>query len=206
MRQGLRRRPSRATFPVSRKPPVVMRMGGASTVSTQCRFRQFRQFERARSKPRTTCRVTSGGGGATLRGGGWSRAAVTESNRPEGSSVMTLKRRAPIPMLACTLCTLLLAGPSRAGLYNVTDLGSLGGVQGSGAYAFSDGVAVGYSFVQVTESVHAMINDHGTVLDLGTLGGSQSLARAVNVWRSEEHTSELQSHSFISYAVFCLKK
>src|ERR1051326_4985060 len=25
-------------------------------------------------------------------------------------------------------------------------------------------------------------------------------------WRSEEHTSELQSHSFISYAVFCLQK
>ena len=35
--------------------------------------------------------------------------------------------------------------------------------------------------------------------------------RAVQVWqwiwqRSEEHTSELQSHSRISYAVFCLKK
>ena len=27
-----------------------------------------------------------------------------------------------------------------------------------------------------------------------------------NLLRSEEHTSELQSHSFISYAVFCLKK
>ena len=27
-----------------------------------------------------------------------------------------------------------------------------------------------------------------------------------SLWRSEEHTSELQSHSFISYAVFCLKK
>ena len=27
-----------------------------------------------------------------------------------------------------------------------------------------------------------------------------------NTFRSEEHTSELQSHSFISYAVFCLKK
>src|ERR1051326_2347656 len=26
------------------------------------------------------------------------------------------------------------------------------------------------------------------------------------IQRSEEHTSELQSHSFISYAVFCLKK
>ena len=28
----------------------------------------------------------------------------------------------------------------------------------------------------------------------------------IPVERSEEHTSELQSHSFISYAVFCLKK
>ena len=27
-----------------------------------------------------------------------------------------------------------------------------------------------------------------------------------NGQRSEEHTSELQSHSFISYAVFCSKK
>ena len=31
--------------------------------------------------------------------------------------------------------------------------------------------------------------------------------RIINtLFRSEEHTSELQSHSFISYAVFCLKK
>src|ERR1051326_3988155 len=30
--------------------------------------------------------------------------------------------------------------------------------------------------------------------------------KASGEWRSEEHTSELQSHSFISYAVFCLKK
>src|ERR1051326_4142958 len=29
---------------------------------------------------------------------------------------------------------------------------------------------------------------------------------SVSDHRSEEHTSELQSHSFISYAVFCLKK
>ena len=34
--------------------------------------------------------------------------------------------------------------------------------------------------------------------DVVVLGGVQR--------RSEEHTSELQSHSFISYAVFCLKK
>src|ERR1051326_1415110 len=33
-----------------------------------------------------------------------------------------------------------------------------------------------------------------------------ALNRRMMVTRSEEHTSELQSHSFISYAVFCLKK
>src|ERR1051326_1502993 len=34
----------------------------------------------------------------------------------------------------------------------------------------------------------------------------QELSRLPDIYRSEEHTSELQSHSFISYAVFCLKK
>ena len=45
------------------------------------------------------------------------------------------------------------------------------------------------------------------------LNGSALTTTANNPWqrsgtfvRSEEHTSELQSHSFISYAVFCLKK
>src|ERR1051326_7380826 len=33
-----------------------------------------------------------------------------------------------------------------------------------------------------------------------------SSSRLCGDLRSEEHTSELQSHSFISYAVFCLKK
>ena len=36
------------------------------------------------------------------------------------------------------------------------------------------------------------------------LGTGGAIKKAIN--RSEEHTSELQSHSFISYAVFCLKK
>ena len=36
---------------------------------------------------------------------------------------------------------------------------------------------------------------------------SITVKRPINLRdRSEEHTSELQSHSFISYAVFCLKK
>ena len=34
----------------------------------------------------------------------------------------------------------------------------------------------------------------------------RSEAAELAIKRSEEHTSELQSHSFISYAVFCLKK
>ena len=40
---------------------------------------------------------------------------------------------------------------------------------------------------------------------MGT-GVAQGDDRAPEAARSEEHTSELQSHSFISYAVFCLKK
>ena len=32
------------------------------------------------------------------------------------------------------------------------------------------------------------------------------ISQRKKMYRSEEHTSELQSHSFISYAVFCLKK
>ena len=37
-------------------------------------------------------------------------------------------------------------------------------------------------------------------------GGEQPKRMTIFLKRSEEHTSELQSHSFISYAVFCLKK
>src|SRR3546814_4681578 len=40
----------------------------------------------------------------------------------------------------------------------------------------------------------------------GGAGGSAAFEAAVDVGRSEEHTSELQSLMRISYAVFCLKK
>ncbi len=48
-------------------------------------------------------------------------------------------------------------------------------------------------------------------IDLSVLAATRKISRSSdlntgNVKRSEEHTSELQSHSFISYAVFCLKK
>ena len=46
------------------------------------------------------------------------------------------------------------------------------------------------------------------VIIAGAFGSYIDVTSAVTigVLRSEEHTSELQSHSFISYAVFCLKK
>jgi probable HAF family extracellular repeat protein len=90
-------------------------------------------------------------------------------------------RLARCSALAAAVSLLLLANGARAALYTLTDLGSLGGAKGSGAYALNgSGVAAGYSFVQGSTFVHAMLNDHGSVLDLGTLGGTQSLARAVN--------------------------
>src|ERR1051326_4928289 len=50
----------------------------------------------------------------------------------------------------------------------------------------------------------AKARSRGTFPSLGR--SSQPLTpAALSTDRSEEHTSELQSHSFISYAVFCLK-
>src|SRR3546814_6526154 len=41
---------------------------------------------------------------------------------------------------------------------------------------------------------------------LSRCGAAAADAVATSIWRSEEHTSELQSLMRISYAVFCLKK
>ena len=50
-------------------------------------------------------------------------------------------------------------------------------------------------------------NTSPTNLNSGDLRKTaQANLQGINKTRSEEHTSELQSHSFISYAVFCLKK
>src|SRR3546814_9558762 len=44
-------------------------------------------------------------------------------------------------------------------------------------------------------------------LDAGRFGiQNVAMRRRESLWRSEEHTSELQSLMRISYAVFCLKK
>src|ERR1051326_9159818 len=55
------------------------------------------------------------------------------------------------------------------------------------------------TFTDVAEQLGISdLNHAGTGVSMGSVWGDYD--------RSEEHTSELQSHSFISYAVFCLKK
>src|SRR3546814_10635644 len=48
--------------------------------------------------------------------------------------------------------------------------------------------------------------DRGTSFRYTVIAMRASIARPVLTFRSEEHTSELQSLMRISYAVFCLKK
>ena len=80
------------------------------------------------------------------------------------------------------LGALLVSTPLPAAeLYSVSDLGTLGNPLGSGATSRNGtGDAVGYAFVAGSPYVHATLNRHGAVTDLGTLGGTQSFARAIN--------------------------
>ena len=56
--------------------------------------------------------------------------------------------------------------------------------------------------------VHSLFVEYGDTLILPDMvwGNYKKVFYNAKFDRSEEHTSELQSHSFISYAVFCLKK
>lgn len=86
-----------------------------------------------------------------------------------------------IPWLTLVGALLAATPLGAAELYSVGDLGSLGNPRGSGASALNGaGDAVGYAFVAGSSYVHATLNRRGTLIDLGTLGGTQSLARAVN--------------------------
>ena len=49
------------------------------------------------------------------------------------------------------------------------------------------------------EQIHLQLSE-------SIVGVGESIWFQANITRSEEHTSELQSQSTISYAVFCLKK
>src|SRR3546814_1383398 len=70
-----------------------------------------------------------------------------------------------------------------------------------------DQQGVGVHVLQLTlglrESGGKTVEEGG---DIGFFHGPTCCAGSVAGWRSEEHTSELQSLMRISYAVFCLKK
>src|SRR3546814_1998113 len=58
---------------------------------------------------------------------------------------------------------------------------------------------------RITGSLHMTIQTAVLIETLTALGAEVRWA-SCNIFRSEEHTSELQSLMRISYAVFCLKK
>src|SRR3546814_1868113 len=68
-------------------------------------------------------------------------------------------------------------------------------------------VASGISRPRHCQQLHGFAHARNIVWRLG-IDSSAGVGRATRLWsfRSEEHTSELQSLMRISYAVFCLKK
>jgi probable HAF family extracellular repeat protein len=81
------------------------------------------------------------------------------------------------------------------GPYIVTDLGTLGSVQSAQAYDINDsGQVVGYA------GNHAFVWQNGVLIDLGTLGGNGSIARAINTFGQIAGQSTLASSS-TSHAV-----
>ena len=60
------------------------------------------------------------------------------------------------------------------------------------------------------EDIKGILENSSEKIDIEYIDRWAAKRGTSGIWkkikRSEEHTSELQSHSFISYAVFCLKK
>ena len=87
----------------------------------------------------------------------------------------------------------------------------------SNAEILCDELQVSFKEIDIAETVHSHFRDIGqdeSVLDV-TFENGQARVRTLELMdtanrtgglRSEEHTSELQSHVRIAYAVFCLKK
>src|SRR3546814_9415129 len=81
-------------------------------------------------------------------------------------------------------------------------------VRGPGGWIhFSQG-ALNKGLVTSLQSNAALKIDYSKIVRFSLDGKKLDLVSSGlnNIWRSEEHTSELQSLMRISYAVFCLKK
>src|SRR5881398_3527856 len=73
-------------------------------------------------------------------------------------------------------------------------------------FFFNDTATTEIYTLSDTLSLHDALPIYAPELPGTSAGDPDAISHLDNVWRSEEHTSELQSPLNISYAVFCLKK
>ena len=104
-------------------------------------------------------------------------------------------------LFALLVSGLLLSNAAKADmLYNVSDLGTLGGNTSSASGINDSGQVVGSSTL-ADGSTHSFISTNGVMTDLGTLGGNDSYASGINASGQVVGSSTLadgSTHSFIS--------
>src|SRR3546814_5016276 len=80
------------------------------------------------------------------------------------------------------------------------------GLKGTRRISFEDDPLPGVTYVGRVHPIVAVLAETLAEGALDPAGADGKALGRAGVWRSEEHTSELQSLMRISYAVFCLKK